>query len=214
MFDRKKYSKPIIILLAIYYLVGLFGILFFPSLFIPLSWISLLASAIILASFHEKINLKFLLSAICIVFIGFAIEVFGVGTGLIFGEYSYGNGLGKKIYGVPIIIGLNWFILVYCANQVSKYILNLGVWAGAFFSSALMVFVDYVLEWVAPTLDFWKFTRQVPPLQNYIAWFFISLFFSLSFGKSLTRNRNYLALPWLVIQLLFFIFLIIIKLNW
>ncbi len=213
MIDRKKYSKPIIFILAIYYLVGLLGVSFFPSVFIPLSWISLLASAVILAFFHEKINLKFLLAVTCIVFIGFAIEVFGVGTGLIFGDYIYGNGLGKKIYGVPIIIGLNWFVLVYCSNQISKYILDLGLWSGAAFSSLLMVFVDYILEWVAPTLDYWKFARQVPPLQNYVAWFFVSLFFSLSFGKSLTQNRNYLALPYLVIQITFFIFLIIIKLN-
>ena len=40
--------------------------------------------------------------------IGFIFEIIGVKTGLIFGHYKYCNGLGTKVFDVPLIISLNW----------------------------------------------------------------------------------------------------------
>src|SRR6478609_3641217 len=40
--------------------------------------------------------------------------------GLLFGEYAYGAGLGLKLWNVPLLIGLNWVMLVYCAGAVAR----------------------------------------------------------------------------------------------
>ena len=41
-------------------------------------------------------------------FLGFAVEVIGVATGLLFGDYSYGTGLGPKVLDVPLLMGVLW----------------------------------------------------------------------------------------------------------
>ena len=38
--------------------------------------------------------------------VGMLSEIIGVKYGFIFGEYSYGNALGIKFMGVPLIIGI------------------------------------------------------------------------------------------------------------
>jgi len=50
----------------------------------------------------------------------FLIEAAGVNTGKIFGVYAYGNTLGPKLLNTPVIIGLNWFLLIYCTNVISR----------------------------------------------------------------------------------------------
>ncbi|MBK7882949.1 MAG: carotenoid biosynthesis protein [Chitinophagaceae bacterium] len=52
---------------------------------------------------------SFLLICVCI---GIAVEIIGVKTGFLFGNYSYGIVLGPKIQSVPILIGINWFIII------------------------------------------------------------------------------------------------------
>jgi putative membrane protein len=41
----------------------------------------------------------------------------GVHTGILFGNYKYGNALGLKLNDVPILIGINWFIVVYACGM-------------------------------------------------------------------------------------------------
>ena len=58
---------------------------------------------------------------IAIACLGFFIEVIGVKTGFIFGSYYYGAAMGIKILAVPLLIGLNWSILVYSTSLVVQY---------------------------------------------------------------------------------------------
>ncbi|MBL6866293.1 MAG: carotenoid biosynthesis protein, partial [Flavobacteriales bacterium] len=41
---------------------------------------------------------------------GLAVEIVGVQTGMLFGTYSYGDILGPKLAGVPIILGALWWM--------------------------------------------------------------------------------------------------------
>jgi putative membrane protein len=41
----------------------------------------------------------------------FAAEVAGVATGRIFGAYRYGDGLGRKVAGVPLLAGAAWSLM-------------------------------------------------------------------------------------------------------
>ena len=56
-----------------------------------------------------------------IVVAGFVIELIGVHTGLLFGDYQYGSILGYRLWGVPITIGLTWFIVTLSAWHIVSY---------------------------------------------------------------------------------------------
>ena len=50
------------------------------------------------------------------------LEIIGVKTGLIFGEYIYGNTLGFKVAEVPLIIGFNWLFVILGGIGIGKKI--------------------------------------------------------------------------------------------
>ncbi|MEQ1553997.1 MAG: carotenoid biosynthesis protein [Ferruginibacter sp.] len=156
--------------------------------------------------------------------IGFAAEAFGVNTGLLFGSYSYTNVLGFKILGVPIIIGLNWFIVIYCSGVTTHTIINKAISAIAtetklppktlnaisviIDGATLAVFFDWVLEPVAIKLNFWHWANADKiPLYNYISWFVISLIILTIFHFSKFDKQNKFAVNLLLIQLMFFLLL-------
>ena len=64
-------------------------------------------------------------------------------------------------------------MLAYCSNIiVSKYTDNR--YFISFLATVLMVVFDMVLEGPAGMLDLWAWTWTNVPLQNFMAWFFVS----------------------------------------
>ena len=112
--------------------------------------------------------------AISIPFIlGFITEVLGVNFNLIFGSYTYGENLGLKIFGVPLIICLNWCLLTIVSADVGKLITQnkgLRILIGAL----LMILLDVLIEISAPRFDFWVFKNGIVPLKNYFGWFIVA----------------------------------------
>ena len=53
-------------------------------------------------------------------FLGFGVEVIGVETGLLFGDYEYGSGLGPKVLKVPMLMGVLWWILLLGTHHWSS----------------------------------------------------------------------------------------------
>lgn len=133
-------------------------------------------------------------------------EVIGVKTGLIFGDYSYGNVLGIKLFDVPIIIGLNWvFVILGLINLFQKLKTNnffkglcVGIGAVAF---------DFILEPVAISLTYWNWDDIQIPLQNYIAWFVLAYVFYLLFAYFKIDLRTTISRNYFIIQTIFFIVL-------
>ena len=204
---KVKYSVYFLIL---FYFVGINGFLLpaTHSLFSTLTPFALLLSAAFLAVFHKpRYNLKLLTIFILIFVLSFFAEMIGVQTGLLFGQYTYGNGLGPKIWGTPVIIGLNWLMLVYCTRIIAGYIFNPPALI-ILFAALLMVAYDVILEKAAPLLNMWSWENGVVPLQNYVAWFAFALIFQMLLSRSRIRISNKLALPVFVIQALFFIILV------
>ena len=75
------------------------------------------------------------------------------------------------------------------------------------FGALVMVVYDLIMEPVAIRLDMWSWGGDVIPLQNYIAWFVISLVFlaMMHFGRIKTENK---IAPWLLgVQACFFLIL-------
>lgn len=197
--------------LVVFFIVGLAGFALPASrnLFIHLTPVAILLSSAVLAVFHRPVSGQRQYVVFMIVFIaGFFIEVAGVKTGFIFGNYAYGRGLGIKLFETPVLIGINWLFLIYSTNAMTDH-LPFPVFLRIFASSLLMVAYDAVLEQAAPRLDMWSFEGPEAPFRNYLAWFAIA--FALhSFVKFSGINyKNSFAAFVFTLQLVFFILLII-----
>jgi uncharacterized membrane protein len=192
------------LLLIIIHIAGVIGLnSVYKELFLALTPANLLLSATLLIVNHKEFNTSFFLFFLISFVGGYLIEVAGVHTGLIFGNYSYGNSLGIKLYNVPLIIGLNWFILSYCAGVIcNKIKSNPYIKSGV--AAFLLVIIDVLIEKIAPEYDFWSWSGGVIPLQNYIAWFVISFLIILTFYKLNFEKTNKLAPSLFIIQLVFF----------
>jgi putative membrane protein len=216
LLERQKYrpERIGIILLIAFHFFGLLGMnwswlentisnLSPFSSFASLTPFNLLLTCGILLYFHKDWNRSFIFFTIICFLIGFFVEIAGVHTGIIFGEYSYGVTLGWKIADVPLTIGINWLILVYSTGIVLSKI-QFANWQKALLLALLMTLIDFLIEPVAIRLDFWSWTETIIPVQNYIAWFVVSfllgyLFFRLEFEK-----LNPIAKWVLICQILFF----------
>ncbi len=196
--------------LVIFYLVGIAGFIN-PStreFFSSLTPLALLLSAGFLIWFHRpKFTLKMLLAFGFIFIFSFLVEAIGVKTGLIFGEYIYGKGLGIKVLETPLMIGLNWLMLVYCTKIMAESIFASKT-LSLFFAPLLMVIYDLVLEQAAPLLGMWNWAGGRIPIQNYISWYLLAFLFHLLLQKTKTQFSNKLAAPVFIIQFLFFVVIV------
>ncbi|NAS31818.1 carotenoid biosynthesis protein [Flavobacteriaceae bacterium R38] len=119
--------------------------------------------------------------------IGMIVEYLGVNYGFIFGDYYYGNNLGMKIFGVPIMMGINWAILIFISAAISKLISNsylLSSMAGAL----LMTSLDILIEVSSEKFDYRVFRMGFAPIQNYIGWFAVAFITHLIFQKILKKD--------------------------
>jgi putative membrane protein len=200
----------VVLFFVIFYAVGITGMLLpitFP-LFVKLTPFALLLSSSALAFFHQGYNLKAIAVFFTIFFFGFFIEVYGVNTGVVFGEYSYGNGLGVKLFNTPLIIGLNWLMLVYITSSIFERV-KINTILKVILASAIMLGYDVIIEQVAPRLQMWEFSNNTIPAQNYASWFFFALFFHILVKIFGVQTKNQLSVAILVCQVLFFLILFI-----
>ena len=52
--------------------------------------------------------------------IGFLAEVLGTSTGFPFGKYYYTDFLGPKVFGVPEVVPLIWFVIAYLTFSIAR----------------------------------------------------------------------------------------------
>lgn len=129
---------------------------------------------------HTGRRLAFLIWAGGITLGCLGIEMIGVATGWPFGEYRYGPNLGRKLADVPLVMGIAWFELLLLAGLMAASLCNsvfarLSVFARPLVAAAIITTCDFLLEPAATRLGFWSWQSGSPPLQNYVAWFLISL---------------------------------------
>ena len=114
-FKLKYPEKKVRQFIFTFYVVGIVGLSFPVThiFFVHLIPFALLLSAFILLPYQEDdFRRKTVVFFAAIFVVSFAVEAIGVNTGKIFGQYIYDNGLGVKCFGTPLIIGLNWALLV------------------------------------------------------------------------------------------------------
>ena len=190
--------------LVIFHAVGILGFSMdrFHSLFRSLVPLNLLLSLALLMLFHQPFRLKHVLLFFLIFLTGFFVEMAGVNTGIIFGNYSYGESLGLKIGSTPLLIGVNWLMLIYAVHVMMKNITpvkSVQIIAGGFF----MVGYDMLLEPVAMKTGMWSWEGREIPIQNYLAWYLISVIL-LTVMQFSGKFKNPLAIYLFMIQVIFF----------
>jgi putative membrane protein len=169
---------------------------------------ALLLSTYLLAAYHNRYQLKEAVVFCSIFILGFCIEVIGVNTGLIFGDYSYGGALGIKLFSTPLLIGLNWLFLTYTATSISEIITRKAA-LQIIIAPSIMLIYDLILEQLAPKMDMWSWMAQSVPIQNYIAWWIIGFVFVSLIKFFKVKTRNPLAPLLFICQFLFFVIMLI-----
>lgn len=133
------------------------------------------------------------------------VEMAGVQTGVIFGSYTYGRALGPRVAETPLLIGINWVLLVVASGALFQRLQN-RVLAAACAALAMTGF-DVVMEQVCHRMDMWSWADGRIPLRNYAAWFLLALFFHAAAEILHIRFRSSLARWIFGVQLAFFLWL-------
>ena len=106
---------------------------------------------------------------------------------------------------VPLIVGVNWFILIFSVGAVLKkrfkHQRNLKSAVGAL----IIVLIDVLMEPVASHFNFRNWTDQTVPLQNYIVVYIISFLLLRMYNELKFRKSNPVAFTLLICEILFLI---------
>lgn len=221
-FSRFQVATAIAVL---FHTIGIVGLLYFDQgFFLQSTPVNLLLMfALLLWTQKEKNKYFFLFLSVCVL-TGIGVEMIGINTGMLFGNYSYGKVLGFKVQHVPVLIGINWFIIIYCSgisihtllvkaiNRVSedtgKNPMALKALSVIIDGATLAVFFDWLMEPVAIKLGYWTWEGDGSvPFYNYLCWFLASILLLSLFHFTKFNKHNKFAVNLLLIELMFFLLL-------
>jgi putative membrane protein len=200
-----------IAIIVIFHMVGIIG-LSIASLrpyflaFVP--WHLLIMFAILIFN-HRYIDEKFILFAAVIFMLGYAAEWIGVHTHWLFGDYNYGNTLGVKVSDVPLIIGVNWFLLTYSTGVLMQRPRLKSAAARVLLGTILLIVLDLLIEPIAVRFDYWHWANHGIPLTNYLCWFLVSGVMLMIFEVFRFKKQGIVAPVFLICQFIFFLILLI-----
>ncbi len=200
---KKIYKSYILYFLILVYVSGSIGFVVNPSFFSPFTPYTLLLTCLVFLIYSPLPNKKFIAAFFAIAFFGYMIEVIGVKTGLIFGNYSYGNGLGYKLFDVPLVISINWAMLI-CAGIITVSSIFADKITVLVFTAILVTGIDLLIEQVAPKLDYWRFEGGLPGLHNYLGWIGVAFLISYFFYPTIIKGNRNVSLIILILQIIFF----------
>jgi uncharacterized membrane protein len=199
-----QFAKAAIIIMAVNHIIGVIGLNNngFSRVFESLAGVNLVLSFLMVIVFDAPLNVGLLLFSVFGFVLGMCAEIAGVNTGYPFGIYYYTQVFGLHVYGVPVIIGINWVLLSYVTGIWANNYLK-GQWQKILAASALMVVIDFFLESFATRHHLWVWQNKMPPVQNYVSWFMISLAIQFAFRKFIPASANPVAVAYLIILFLF-----------
>lgn len=202
--EQFKSKKAGIAILIVIHIVGALGFLSpLSEWFIYLTPINLIVTAGMLWIDTKPGSKNAFLIIFIIWLLGYAVEIIGVKTGLLFGDYSYSEVLGWNFFGVPPLIGINWLIVIWAAHSMARTFM-ISKYVRWFFTAILAVGLDYVIEPVAIKYEFWYWVSDSPPLKNYVSWFIIAAIMGVIFEKYPLVQKPRLGATAFICQLLFF----------
>lgn len=197
-------SLFILILISLTFLIGLNTLNQY--WFTVLTPYVIILTAILVLLNHREWNRYFAIFFVITCLAGYLAELTGVETGLLFGRYTYGNILGYKVYGIPVVAGLCWFLMVYSSGMVAN-LFKYRIFIKALIGALLMVIIDFSMEPVAVHLDLWSWQDSIVPWHNYIGWFLGGFFLNLYFQQLELKKANRLAVALFIILWITFLVL-------
>ena len=191
---------------AIIYGVGLVGHLLpwtRPLMLSLTPFVLLLSATIVVLPIFRARNGRLLLWLSTTGVLTFAAEAIGVATGAVFGTYHYTDVLGPALFGVPVIIAFNWMVVILGTLTAAGMVFQRKILV-ALGASLLTVLFDRVLEPNAMALGYWHWLDETVPLQNYLAWFGLSLLSGVIYVGLGCRHEDRLPAYYLGVMLIYF----------
>jgi len=179
-------------------------------LFITLiPFIILISIAVMLTTFRNW-DMRFIYYLVFLLFAGYAVEYYGVSTKKLFGDYSYGDALGWKVGGVPLIMSFMWFMLIISAGFTIRTFKSNAIIRSLIGAGALML-LDMIIEPFAVHFGLWEWKTEngLPPNQNFYAWFLLSFGFLLLFNLIRVKLRSDMGILVFLLNIAFFLFFVL-----
>lgn len=199
--------------IIIFYSIGIIGfsINYTYKLFTFLSPIILILTLSLLFYYDRKKTDRKRIIYFSFVFLSsYIIEMIGVNTGLLFGQYQYHHGLGFKLFETPLLIGVNWILMIYITSSIFTK-LKFKFLFQVIIPSSLMLVYDIIMERAAPKMEMWSWADNIIPIQNFIMWGLLAfVFHSIKYLLKI-EIKNKMALPIYIAQIILFIFIILIR---
>ena len=205
---KLNFENISIALIWLFHVSGILGIIYGNSnWFISFTPLNLTLNFILLL-INCKGNKRFISMIILGFLIGMITEILGVQFGWIFGDYQYGNQLGIKFVGVPLLIGVNWALLTVITGAIAQQF-YFNKFMRVFIGLGLMLFLDLLMEPLAPVLDFWVFDGEEAPLQNYLGWAAVAIFLQFGYYFLKVKINGSFEYHLYLLQIIFFSVLLI-----
>lgn len=131
------------------------------------------------------------------------VETLGVHTGVPFGDYDYGPGLGPEFAGVPLVIPAAWAMTAYPALLVARTLTRgltrrHGRWATALVAGWALASWDVFLDPQMVEEGYWRWADPDPslpgspdvPLTNYVGWVVVSVLLMAVLDRVLPRDDD------------------------
>jgi putative membrane protein len=142
----------------------------------------------LLFSFQSGRSASFWSFCITVAVLGFTAEVIGVHLGWFFGHYLLRRYAGLQAVRRAAGHRLNWLILTYacgilaatCPARAAAHHPGGPAHAG----------LDMCIEPVASTYDFWHWTANVIPFQNFRDWFILACVLQMLFNGRISKKST------------------------
>lgn len=195
-----------IIVIVLFHLVGLVG-LSVPgtrALFLQIVPFHLLLMLAIVTLGHHKLSSRFGIFILIVFWLGFIAEWIGVHKGWLFGNYAYDETLGVKLSGIPLMIGVNWFLLIYATGVTLQHSRLKSAFFRIIAGATILVLLDVLIEPVAIKFNYWHWNSGSIPLKNYACWFLVSAAMLYVFELFSFKKQSIAAPVLLVTEFVFF----------
>ncbi|MBE9585727.1 carotenoid biosynthesis protein [Mucilaginibacter sp. JRF] len=201
-----KQPEVLIAIIILFHVVGYVGFALpaLSDLFEDIVPFHLLLMLGILIFSHDKVDNRFWSFYLIIYFAGYLVEWVGVHTASLFGYYAYGSTLGVKVLNIPLMIGVNWFLLVYSTGVLMQRSGLKNRLLRMVYGALLMMVLDILIEPVAIKFNYWHWRFEHIPVYNYVCWFFVSLFMLYVFESFRFKRQSWVGPALLITQLIFF----------
>lgn len=166
-------------------------------------WNLLLMTVLIVLS-HEQAGGKFLLFLVVVCTIGFGAEWTGVHKQLIFGNYYYGQTMSWKLWDIPVIMSITWFLLIYSTGITMQWLGVRNTLLRVITGSVTLVLLDMLIEPIAMRFDYWHWAGGIVPLKNYWGWLMMSVLLLFIFEAFRFKKQSMVAPVLLLMQFVFF----------